>query len=129
LCAAYTFWLCWHKVYHIAAIEADWVYTEILEQDYPGWMVELFPFDVREESGVSSPVPAMRVTEHVTRLATTQAHVLEDIVIVDDADFGRVRTAASGNVTPEGVLHHLRQHEAEHRGQIQAIRTARSKVG
>ncbi len=116
-------------LYHIAAIEADWVYAEILGQDYPAWMVELFPFDVREESGGLSPVPAMSVTEHVMRLATTRAHVFEDVVVVDDFDFSRVRTVASGNVTPDGVLHHLRQHEAEHRGQIQAIRTALSKVG
>jgi uncharacterized damage-inducible protein DinB len=33
-----------------------------------------------------------------------------------------VRSLAEYDVTPEWVLHHMMQHEAEHRGQIGALR-------
>jgi uncharacterized damage-inducible protein DinB len=38
------------------------------------------------------------------------------------AEFRRVREFPDYNVTPEWVLHHLMQHEAEHRGQIGLLR-------
>ena len=38
------------------------------------------------------------------------------------AEFRRVRSFEHYDVTPEWVLHHLIQHEAEHRGQIGSIR-------
>jgi uncharacterized damage-inducible protein DinB len=34
------------------------------------------------------------------------------------AEFRRPRQGPSYTVTPEWVIHHLTQHEAEHRGQI-----------
>jgi uncharacterized damage-inducible protein DinB len=37
-------------------------------------------------------------------------------------DFRRVRSLPNYDVTPEWVLHHLMQHEAEHRGQIGTLR-------
>jgi uncharacterized damage-inducible protein DinB len=37
-------------------------------------------------------------------------------------EFRRVRSLTHYDVTPEYVLHHLMQHEAEHRGQIGTLR-------
>ena len=39
-------------------------------------------------------------------------------------EFRRVRSFADYDVTPEWVLHHMLQHEAEHRGQIGSLRAS-----
>ncbi|MCJ7753583.1 MAG: DinB family protein [Thermoanaerobaculales bacterium] len=111
-------------LYHLAAIEADWLYADILQVAYPAWMDDWFPLDVREEDGRLTPVPGYTVAQHLQRLATVRVHLLEDLADLTDADYRLERGVESGVTTPEWVLHHLRQHEAEHRGQIQSIRTA-----
>lgn len=111
-------------LYHLAAIEADWLYADILQIPYPVWMDDWFPVDVREEDGRLTPVPGYTVAEHRQRLVTVRGHLLEDLAGLTETDYRRKRGIESGVTTPEWVLHHLRQHEAEHRGQIQSIRTA-----
>ena len=111
-------------LYHLAAIEADWLYADILQSDYPDWLSEVFPADVRTDAGQLTPVRALTLDDHRGRLASVRTHFLEDVRVVTDDDFRRPRKTESGVVTPEWVLHHLQQHEAEHRGQIQAIRKA-----
>lgn len=110
-------------LYHIAAIEADWLYADILETDFPDWVENWFPFDVREEDGVLSAPPGFSVANHLERLATVRGHLLVDIKGLEAEAFTQVNGVAENPSTPQWVLHHLRQHEAEHRGQIQSIRT------
>src|SRR6266508_255093 len=38
-------------LYHIAAIETDWLFEEILGAEASPWPQDLFPFAVREEDG------------------------------------------------------------------------------
>ena len=111
-------------LYHLAAIEADWLYADILQSDYPEWLSEVFPEDVRTDDGRLTPIRALTLDEHVDRLASVRTHFLEDVRVVTDDGFRRPHKTESGVVTPEWVLHHLQQHEAEHRGQIQTIRKA-----
>ena len=111
-------------LYHIAAIEADWLYYDLLEEDYPAWMGELFPFEVREENGRLSPAPGSTVAQHIDRLAAVRAHFLQDIKRLDPASFDQPNSIAEHPSTPRWIFHHLGQHEAEHRGQIQSILTA-----
>ncbi len=111
-------------LYHLAAIEADWLYADILNSDYPDWLSEVFPDDVRTDGDQLTPVRAVTLDEHLHRLVVVRTHFLEDVRVVTDDDFRRPRKTESGLVTTEWVLHHLQQHEAEHRGQIQAIRRA-----
>jgi uncharacterized damage-inducible protein DinB len=85
---------------------------------------EVFPDDVRTDDGQLTPVRAVTIDEHLNRLASVRTRFLEDVRVVTDDDFRRPRKTESGVVTPEWVLHHLQQHEAEHRGQIQTIRKA-----
>ncbi len=113
-------------LYHIAAIEADWLFADILVVSYPEWLTEWFPFDVREEGGVLTPVTGFTVAQHVKRLAFVRNRFVEAIAGMDDEGYRRENRTPSGVVTPEWALHHLRQHEAEHRGQIQSVRTALS---
>src|SRR6266542_1280882 len=51
-------------LYHVAAIEADWLFTEILEGTEP-WPKDLFPFDVREQGGRLTPVKGISLRHHL----------------------------------------------------------------
>jgi uncharacterized damage-inducible protein DinB len=107
-------------LHHIALIEADWLFADILQIDYPQWMYEAFPDGDRDEAG--HLVPAARtLAEHTATLAYVRERLIEALSAQPASEFRRSRTTGSGELTPQWVLHHLRQHEAEHRGQIQSL--------
>lgn len=109
-------------LHHIALIEADWLFADVLVTDYPDWMFEAFPDEDRDGSG--HLVPATRpLATHLQTLALVRNELLSALSDLPESEFTRVRTTGSGEVSPQWVLHHLRQHEAEHRGQIQSIRS------
>ncbi len=110
-------------LYHIAAIEVDWLYVEALEQEYPSEIEALFPYDVRDDTGRLTPVPGISLDEHLARLATVRRHLLEGFKGMTVEEFRRPRAFEAYNVTPEWVLYHLIEHEADHRGQISDRRT------
>ncbi|MFN8513225.1 MAG: DinB family protein [Chloroflexia bacterium] len=104
-------------LYHIAAIELDWLYVEVLEQpDFPPEVEALFPLDVRNADGRLTPCPGLTIAEHLARFETTRAMLLGTFRAMSVEEFRRVRHLRNYDVTPEWVLHHLMQHEAEHRG-------------
>ncbi len=106
-------------LYHIAAIELDWLFYDILQSDdYPDAVTALFPVDVREEGGTLSPITGETIDQHLDRLAAVRDIFLASLRDVTDEDFRRARATDEYDVTPEWVIHHLSQHEAEHRGQI-----------
>ncbi len=110
-------------LYHIAAIEADWLYADLVGGDYPNWLGDWFPFDVREDDGRLSPAPGFPLSNHLERLAFVRARFVEELRRFDRDAWRRSNGLAENPSTPEWILHHLTQHEAEHRGQLQAIRT------
>lgn len=110
-------------LYHLAAIEADWLYMEVLEAEtFPPDLVALFPEDVRDESGQLVTARGMSLADSLERLDVVRRHLLAAYREMSLAEFRRVREFPDYDVTPEGVLHHLIQHEAEHRGQIGLVR-------
>lgn len=110
-------------LYHLAAIETDWLYTDVLQaQEFPEEIDGLFPHDVRDEQGVLSQVGGESLLEHFARLALVRSHLLQAYRRISLEDFRRPREFEDYAVTPEWVLHHLMQHEAEHRGQIGELR-------
>jgi uncharacterized damage-inducible protein DinB len=111
-------------LYHIAAIEADWLYVEVLEQPFPPDVIDIFPHDVRETDGRLTPVPGLTLGEHLERLDAVREYLLTAFLDMSLTDFQRPHQLPNYDVTPEWVLHHLMQHEAEHRGQIGLLRTA-----
>jgi uncharacterized damage-inducible protein DinB len=110
-------------LYHIAVIEADWLYEEILVQPFPPALADLFQHPIRTATGSLHPVIGEALTDHMARWAAVRAALLDTLAHMDDADLRRVRVLPAYDVTPEWVLHHLIQHEAEHRGQIGAVIT------
>jgi uncharacterized damage-inducible protein DinB len=105
-------------LFHIAAIEVDWLYVEILEQEFPPEIEALLPWDVRDASGRLTAVLGLALDEHLARLDATRQALLASFRTITLADYGRVRSLPDYDVTPVWVLHHLCPHEAEHRGQI-----------
>ena len=49
--------------------------------------------------------------------------VLQKMQDIDHAEFTRVRSLENYDVTPAWAIHHLCQHEAEHRGQMTELAT------
>lgn len=109
-------------LYHIAAIEIDWLYDEILRQDWLPEIEELFPYPVRNEAGQLYQV-TLPLNEHLARLAQTRQYFLEGLKTISLDDYYHLRAMPHYHVSPEWVLHHLAQHEAEHRGEILTILT------
>lgn len=109
-------------LYHIAAIEADWLYVEALEQPFPPEVEALFPYDVREDGGRLTPVTGRSLAEHDALLDTIRALLLDAYRTMTVEEYRRVRQLPRYDVTAEWVLHHLMQHEAEHRGELSDLR-------
>ena len=109
-------------LYHLALIEADWLYAEAREQAYPPEAVALFPDDVRDDAGRLAAARRASLQEHVDRLDEVRAMLLAAFRDMSLAEFRRVRVLPEYDVAPGFVLHHLMQHEAEHRGEIGMLR-------
>ncbi len=109
-------------LYHIAVIEADWLYSEVLEREVPDDVQALFPEGVRDDSGTLADPRARGLDGHLKVLGQIRALVLETYQPMTLDEFRRPRSLPQYDVTPEWVLHHLTQHEAEHRGHIQGLR-------
>ena len=109
-------------LYHIAAIELDWLYTEILEQEFPGDLRSWFPHDVRESEGNLTTVVGVSTQRHEERLQYVRDGLFAALSTMSLSEFRRVRHLEAYDVTPEWAVHHLLQHEAEHRGQIGILR-------
>jgi uncharacterized damage-inducible protein DinB len=111
-------------LYHIGLIEADWLYTEILEQPIPEDLRLLFSVDDRTLDGKLTDVCSEPANQHKRRLALVREHLLQTLSSMTPTEFRRIRHLRDCDVTPEWVVVHLLQHEAEHRGQIRMVRRA-----
>jgi hypothetical protein len=114
-------------LYHIALIEADWVATEILQlSEDQAELAELLPWPDREGTGPGdrqlTRIDQQPLQAHVDRLAAVRAWVLERLRPMGNAEFHRVRELPDYDVAPDWVLHHLLQHEAEHRSHLALLR-------
>jgi hypothetical protein len=113
---------------HVAAIEMDWLYAEILEREFPPEVVELLPPRVRDDNGRLLIVGGESLDQHLARLDATRAILIRELSLMTLDDFLRVRSLEPYDVTPEWVLHHLAQHEAEHRSEIERAAQATDAI-
>lgn len=107
---------------HVAVIETDWLYVEILEEDYPADLLALLPPDVRDEDGHLLATPGLPLARYLEAMSAVRAKLVERIGRLPAEDLYRVRSLPDYDVNPEWVLNHLVQHEAEHRAEIALIR-------
>jgi uncharacterized damage-inducible protein DinB len=111
-------------LYHIAAIELDWLYAEILVREFPDDAGDWFPLDVRDGTGRLSPMRGEELERPEARLAYVREKLLGVLATMPESEFRRPRTLEAYDVQPQWVVHHLLQHEAEHRAQISMLREA-----
>ena len=114
-------------LYHIALIEMDWLYADVLEKaedNFPAGARNWFPLDARGEEGHLSIVTGEPLERHLARL--TWVRGLLDVTFTDMPlyDFRRPRVLDDHDVTPEWVLMHLALHEAHHEGQLALLGTS-----
>jgi len=111
-------------LYHIALIEFDYLYEDILGEGYPAGFEALLPYSDRDESGHLSVVAGVSLDDHLARLDEVRRQFLERIAPMSAERVNAARSYAGGDydISPAWTFHHLMQHEAEHRGQIGAIR-------
>jgi len=109
-------------LYHIAAIEASWLYEEVLQEDFSSDIEGLFPYDVRDDQGHLTSVNGIILKDHLHRLEQVRTKLLTAYSAMTLEVFHTVKPMPDYDVTPAFVLHHLMQHEGEHRGQITELR-------
>ena len=109
-------------LYHIALIELDWLYSEILEVPIPEKWKALFPVDDRDEAGQLAVFGGIELSEHLERLDMVRQTLLETLRDMTDEDFYRVRSLPPYDVNPAWVLYHLLEHEAKHSAQMALLR-------
>lgn len=65
----------------------------------------------------------MTLAEHLERLRIVRQHLLDAYNAMDEKQLKQKREMPRYFVTPEWIIHHLCQHEAEHRGEIGMLRS------
>ena len=116
-------------LYHVAAIEASWLYDEVLGNQWPENFDERFPYPVRADGQHITPVPDESLEAHLSRLDAVHADLIAAYRAMTLDEFRRARETPDYTVTPEWVLHHLMQHEAEHRAEIGSVWQQAKRVG
>jgi uncharacterized damage-inducible protein DinB len=116
-------------LYHIALIEADWFYEEVLCGNWNPEIRALFPFEDRNQDNTLSHVEGLDLDEHLFRLKSVRDALLSHFITMDIEDWRKPRILKDYDVTPEWVIYHLIEHESHHRGQIfQMISTLKGDI-
>jgi uncharacterized damage-inducible protein DinB len=114
-------------LYHIALIEADWLYEEVLCSEWDTEIRSLYPFKVRSEKGLLTEIRGQSLDDHFYRLNKVREVFLSHFRSMDITNWRKPRVLEHYDVTPEWVVYHLIEHEAHHRGQIfQLLRELRN---
>jgi uncharacterized damage-inducible protein DinB len=110
-------------LYHVALVEADWLLADIFGMgDATSAEPELLPFAARDEAGKLTTAEGESLQQHLDRLAAVRTILLGRLQPMPVDDFHRLRTREHFDVTPAWVVHHLLQHEAEHRSEIDRLK-------
>ncbi len=111
------------SLYHVAIIEADWLVDDLFGRPLETTeLAPLFPYDVRDERGILQGVLGVGLGDHLDRLAQVRAMLRREIGALSLDDFLVVRARDRYDVSGAWVVHHLLQHEAEHRSEIGWLR-------
>jgi len=110
-------------LYHVALIEADWVITEILElTETPPEIERLLPWAARDDDRNLSRIDGQDLATHLDRLQGVRDFVLHRLRPMSNEEFHRIRELEPYDVAPDWAIHHILQHEAEHRSHIAWLR-------
>jgi uncharacterized damage-inducible protein DinB len=113
-------------LYHIALIEADYLCIDVLgREDYLPELAAILPLPDRDGFGRLSVITGLALEEHLARLDSVRAKVIEVFsdLTREQLDTLRLLEEWGYAISPAWTLHHLMQHEAEHRGEIGTLIT------
>ena len=106
-------------LYHIALVEADWVINEILElPDYPADIKRLLPWPDREDDRHLWRTDGQDLAVHLDRLDGIRRFVFDRLQPMTNDEFHRVRELEAYDIAPDWAVHHVIQHEADHRSHV-----------
>lgn len=112
-------------LYHIALVDLNWVYDNMLQQPYPADVAALFPYPLQHKDERLYAMSGWDLEAYQQRLNAAREKVHEVFKAMNATEFReilrRVQDFGEYEMTPESVLQHLAQHEAEHRGEIQIL--------
>jgi len=109
-------------LYHIAFVEADWLYEDALEQPIPAAVAALLPQSDRNHDGHLTVVTDRTLAQHLSVLVAVRERLIAAFSAMSLDDFHRLRPRPRYDVSPEWCVYHLVEHEVEHRGEIRTIR-------
>jgi len=109
-------------LYHIALVEADWLFVDVLGRTIPQDLSRYLSYEDRDASGRLIHIGTEELEASLLRLQRVRAALNETFAAMGLAEFRQLRQSGRREVSPEWVLHHLLQHEAEHRGQINLLK-------
>ncbi len=113
-------------LYHVALVEADWLLADIFgHESATESEPALLPFTDRDDEGRLTLVPGETIAQHLERLEAVRTILLDRLRPMPSSDFHTPRSRERYDVTPAWVVHHLLQHEAEHRSEIVRLRSER----
>ena len=113
------------QLLHLAAIEADWLYVDLLARPIPAEVQALFPFeDVRTAEGRLSAAPDLDRARLLELLVTCRSLLVTEAERQVEEELDRVITGLEGASSAAWILTHLAQHEAEHRGMMKRALSA-----
>ncbi|MCZ8520324.1 MULTISPECIES: DinB family protein [Paenibacillus] len=101
-------------LYHIAFVEADWLYVDILQSEWAPGIRALFPYEERNTQGSLTQVQGESLETHLHRLDQVRAAFLSHLRPMDLPDWRQPRVLEKYDVTPEWVVYHLIEHESHH---------------
>ena len=110
-------------LYHVALIEADWLLEEILAgEEPPDWLAAALHAPDRDAAGRLTRIDGEPLERLAARRERLRTLFMDRLRPMSNADFHTLRHLEPYDVAPDWVLHHLLQHEAEHRSHIAWVR-------
>ena len=109
-------------LYHIAVIEMSYLYEDILGLGWCEELASIVNHGVRTDDGRLVRVQGEDLDRHMQRLHDSRRLLLESLLEMSAEDLTRSRVRSDYTISAEWALHHLVQHEAQHRGQIELTR-------
>ena len=82
----------------------------------------LLPWPDRDPDGRLTIVRGQTLDAHLARLAAVRTYAIDHLRSMVGDDFHAPRVRPDEDVAPDWVIHHLLQHEAEHRTHIAYLR-------
>ena len=102
---------------------SSWLLDEIFAGEaQPDWLATLLPIDARSADDRLARIEGEPLDRHLERLERIRAYLIERLTPMSNADLHTIRRLEPYDVAPDWVLHHLLQHEAEHRAHIAYVR-------